>query len=399
MIDGQKGGLMGRKTCGKFLALATAVLILLFPGRMKAMAGDTFEEKPVPAVQMLLLSVDAPRPGPPNIAFVTSLTYDGNLATLKGGLAGADKKCDILATAAGLPRNTYRAWLSTSTVNAIDRLGSARGWVRVDGKPFADTKEDIAAGKIFHPLRVDENGDFDNTPGGSEVWTATKSDGTMSSWGTCGDWASNAGDGGTGMDDGVTSVFTDYGDQRCDYEARLYCFGTDRNVPVTVNPVAGRVAFITRGFWTPAGGLVGADGVCQAEAESASLSGTFKALLAANGASAASRFDSSGLPWVRPDGVAIAPTAAALFAATFLNTAINQLADGTSYLGNYGVWTGAASPTASGTAASTCDNWTVHNDTLEAWSGTAAFTYREKFFAHQQSKCNATWLRLYCLQS
>lgn len=390
---------MEEKACGKFLAIAAAVLILVFPGHMRALAGDASKKKPVSSVEMLLLSGEDPKPGPPNIAFVTSLTYDGNLATLKGGLAGADKKCEILAQAAGLPGNTYRAWLSTSSVNAIDRLGAARGWVRVDGKPFADTKEDIAAGKIYHPLRVDENGHYDNTPGGSEVWTGSDPDGTVSSFGTCGDWASIAGNGSTGEDDGVASVFAFYGYQRCDNQARLYCFGIDRNVPVTVNQAAGRFAFISRSFWTPAGGLAGADGLCQTEAESALLSGTFKALLAVNGASAASRFNTSGPTWVRPDGVAIAPTAAALFSADFLNTAINQLADGTSYLGNYGVWTGAASPTTSGTAATTCNSWTVSNDTLEAWSGTAAFTYQEKFFGQWQTKCNATWMRLYCLQN
>jgi len=399
MIDGHQEDLMWEKACGKLLAIAPAVLILLFPVHMKALAGDTSKETTVPAVQMLLLSGDVPKPGPPNIAFVTSLTYDGNLATLQGGLAGADKKCHILANAAGLPDNTYRAWLSTSSVNAIDRLGAARGWVRVDGKPFADTKEDIAAGKIYHPLRVDENGHYDNTPGGSDVWTGTDSDGTVSSFGTCSDWANSAGNGNTGDDDGVASVFTSYGSQSCGNQARLYCFGVDRNVPVTVNPAAGRVAFISRGFWPVGGGLAGADGLCQEEAGSASLSGTFKALLAANGASAASRFNTSGPAWVRPDGVAIATTAAALFSADFLNTAINQLADGTYYLGNYGVWTGAASPTTPGTAATTCNSWTVNNDTLEAWSGVAAFTYQEKFFGKWQTKCNATWMRLYCLQN
>ena len=49
--------------------------------------------------------------------FVTSIGYDGNL----GGLAGADAKC-MTRAAAGNLSGTYKAWLSSSTVNAKDRI-------------------------------------------------------------------------------------------------------------------------------------------------------------------------------------------------------------------------------------------------------------------------------------
>src|SRR5690606_4557544 len=84
---------------------------------------------------------------PTNLVFVTSTTHEP--ASL-GGLAGGDAICAARAEAAGLP-GTYVAWLSTATVDARDRLGSARGWRRVDGEPFADTVEDLASGKIFYP--------------------------------------------------------------------------------------------------------------------------------------------------------------------------------------------------------------------------------------------------------
>jgi len=76
------------------------------------------------------------------------------------GLAGADSACQARASAASLT-GTYRAWLSTSGtggVNAIARLGTGRGWVRPDGKPFADTTNDISNGHIFCPPRLDEFG-------------------------------------------------------------------------------------------------------------------------------------------------------------------------------------------------------------------------------------------------
>src|ERR1700734_4365982 len=83
-----------------------------------------------------------------NIAFVSSAMYDGDL----GGTAGADTACRNLAHASGLP-GTYVAWLGTSTASAVSRLGSARGWVRPDGKPFADRASDLGVGGVFYPPR------------------------------------------------------------------------------------------------------------------------------------------------------------------------------------------------------------------------------------------------------
>lgn len=140
---------MTRVKCRKCFAVAVAGFFILFASQVRIHAQGP-PKKPNPAIPLLLLS-EAPKP---NIAFVTSTTYNGDL----GGLAGADQKCQALAEAAGLPANVYKAWLSTSNENAKDRLGSARGWVRKDGKPFADTVADIVSGKIFHPLRIDENG-------------------------------------------------------------------------------------------------------------------------------------------------------------------------------------------------------------------------------------------------
>lgn len=382
---------MIRKKYGKSITGIVAILTLPFLSQTTVEAQGP-QEKAMPGIQLLLLS-KAPQP---NIAFVTSLGYDGNL----GGLEGADQKCQALATAAGLPLNTYKAWLSTSTVNAIDRLGTARGWVRVDGKPFADTKADIVAGKIFHPLRVDENGNFDNQVWGSKVWTGTYGDGTVNSSATCNDWisADSTLSGSEGHDDGVTSAYTWTGTSGCNYNTpRLYCFGVDKNAPVTVTPVVGRIAFHTRNSWIPSGGLASADQLCMDEAGAAGLSGSFKALLATDGASAASRFNTNGLPWVRPDGVSIAPTAAALFSAEFLDTAISQSADGLQYFGYYGVWTGALYPDTAGAASTTCNNWASNSSLDYARTGISGFTSQGNF-GRISIKCNATWNKLYCLQ-
>jgi hypothetical protein len=395
MVLFSKGGKMGSHNYQRSVIIAFVVLGLLFLFQSKAFCQNP--SKPLPGLPLLLLSEEpAPQPAP-NIVFVSSLTYNGNL----GGLAGADQKCQSLATAAGLPQNTYRAWLSTSTVNAIDRLGSARGWVRVDGKPFADTKADITSGKIYHPIRVDETGVFVNDISSLLVWTGTNSIGTVSGR-TCSDWTTNnnAVGGDLGSCDGVGATFTLSNWVQCNNTRRLYCFGVDKNIPVTVIPVAGRMAFVTSATWTPeAGGLTAADALCQGEATSASLPGTFKALLATSTNSSQSRFQPiapGSLPWVRPDGVAIAPTAAELFTLTFLNTAINQPADGLSYYGYDGVWGGAWNLHTAGTSGSTCDNWTSTTG-FEVLVGYAGFTYDSKVFATNYGTCNGSY-HLYCLQ-
>lgn len=382
---------MRSKLFGRSAVVVLTFLSLFFLNLPGVEAQGTSQPKALPTLPLLLLS-EKPSPAPqPNIVFVTSLTYDGNL----GGLEGADQICQTRATAAGLPQNTYKAWLYTSTVNAIDRLGSARGWVRVDGKPFADTKADIEANKIYHPIRVDETGAFVNDTLKLTVWTGTIDK-------RCSDWTSsdNAVGGNLGSCDGVGTTFTQSNWSYCNTTHHLYCFGVDKSTPVTVVPVSGRIAFVTSATWTPsAGGLATADALCQSEATSAFLSGNFKALLPTSTASAQSRFEPiapGSLPWVRPDGVAIAPTAAELFTSTFLNTAINQTANGLSYYGYDGVWGGAWDLHTPGTSASTCENWT--NETgFEVLVGYAGFTYDKKVFATNYGNCSSTH-HLYCLQ-
>ena len=67
--------------------------------------------------------------------FVTS-ENPGKGADL-GGLAGADAWCASLAEAAGVTGKTWRAYLSTSTENARDRIGEGP-WVNAKGETIAD---------------------------------------------------------------------------------------------------------------------------------------------------------------------------------------------------------------------------------------------------------------------
>ena len=119
---------------------------------------------------------------PPNYAFVTSTTENGNM----GGLSGADAICQTRANAASLPGH-YRAFLSASTANVIDRFGNARGWIRPDGKPFLDKLTDITTSRVMYPPRLDETG---ADVGSVSLYTGTNTQLLLSSFGSCNDWTS-----------------------------------------------------------------------------------------------------------------------------------------------------------------------------------------------------------------
>lgn len=62
--------------------------------------------------------------------------------------------------------------------------------------------------------------------------------------------------------------------------------------------------------------------------------------------------------WVRADGLALAPTAAALFTTPYLDVAFNKNADGSASFGPIDAWSGASSWSSTGTPASTCNDYT-----------------------------------------
>ncbi|HET6438944.1 MAG TPA: hypothetical protein VFG59_12830 [Anaeromyxobacter sp.] len=291
-----------------------------------------------------------------NVVFVTSTTYAPGAL---GGLAGADSICQTLADSAGLPGN-FKAWLSTNGtggVDAIDRLGTARGFVRVDAKPVVDTTADLAAGKLMYPPRLDESG---NDLGNVQVVTGTLQNGKSDGGTACGNYT-DTGDsgqvtGGTSSSGGT--MFTNYYGQGCGADYHLYCFEVDRVHAVAPPETSGRMAFVTNGHFLPGGGLAAADQLCADEAGQAGLSGSFLAALATTTASIASRFSVSGAPWIRADGIAVAATAADLFSQDFTDVDLDMNADGTQRFANYVKWSGATTWNDPGTSASTCSSFT-----------------------------------------
>jgi len=299
-----------------------------------------------------------------------------------------------------LPTGTYQAWLSTSTLNAVTKMGSARGFIRTDGQPFADTIADITAGRILHPLNLDERGNVVGS-GADYVWTGTTNAGTTST-STCSDWTSTLTTelGMVGLVVSGPFGWSDAGEFPCTVLESsgplLYCFDTSHIAPLAITPVTGRIGFVSEETFDPSTGIAAADTLCESEATSAGFANasTFKALLSTTTASAASRFNvaTGSEPFVRPDGIEIA-TAPALAAGT-LDSGIWQNADGTYVTaGTTLAWTGSTNPSTLG--SHTCTNWTTKSASITGSVGDSSRT--DIWFNDVTSACSGSSV-VYCLE-
>jgi hypothetical protein len=156
-------------------------------------------------------------PAGPLKAFVSSSIVTGGF----GGVAGADKICNDLAKAQGLA-GTYVAWVSTTGVNAIDRITANGPWQRVDGQVVAQTKAQLATGALTTALLRDEK---NQTPPAAEdrVWTATGANGTFVGCSDCAGWT-GAGNGRVGEAEHTNGQWTTLVDESCTEVNRVYCF-------------------------------------------------------------------------------------------------------------------------------------------------------------------------------
>jgi len=160
------------------------------------------------------------------IFFVTDGRYTGDL----GGVTGADALCTSEAREAALG-GTFKAWLSTSSENARDRIAKVGPWMMVDGSvvfeadPLADLPKTFLR---YTAKRTDLF--FDRDP---NVWTATNKNGALTRPdSTCEDWSSGlAKHRGTHGELQGLQYWTDYLtiDQTselspCTERFRLYCF-------------------------------------------------------------------------------------------------------------------------------------------------------------------------------
>jgi hypothetical protein len=131
--------------------------------------------------------------------FITSKGL-GNGANLSG-LTGADAHCQQLAQGAGATNKTWGAYLSTASENARDRIGSGP-WHNAKGELIAANVDELHsdANKISKETGLTETGEIvkgrGDEPNMHDILTGSTPEGTMAQGQTCGDWTSNASEGG-----------------------------------------------------------------------------------------------------------------------------------------------------------------------------------------------------------
>lgn len=187
--------------------------------------------------------------------FVTS-AGPGKGADL-GGLAGADKQCQTLATAAGAGNRTWRAYLSqqptsnVAAVNARDRIGKGP-WMNAKGMVVASDVEQLhGSNNLSKQAALNERGEVINgrgdTPNQHDVLTGSQPNGMVIAGNvntTCGNWT-QSGEGSamvghhdkTGLDESVPakSWNSSHLSRGCSQDALkssggaglFYCFAAD----------------------------------------------------------------------------------------------------------------------------------------------------------------------------
>jgi hypothetical protein len=107
------------------------------------------------------------------------------------GLIGADYQCRHRAAVMNFPNaERYRAWISTSTVDARDRVEHHAGrYILVNGLIVAENWDEFASDSHQNPINVTEQSQTLI----EQVWTGTQPDGTRVPAQThCQDWTSSS---------------------------------------------------------------------------------------------------------------------------------------------------------------------------------------------------------------
>jgi hypothetical protein len=162
------------------------------------------------AATLTLAGCATQQAGPQNMTFFVTSSGPGRGADL-GGIEGADRHCQSLASAAGAGSRTWRAYLSTqgkatndtNVIHARDRIGSGP-WYNAKGVRIARNVDDLhsASGNVNKDTALDEKGqpinDRSMKPNKHDILTGSRPDGTAlppTTDMTCGNWTKSGSDG------------------------------------------------------------------------------------------------------------------------------------------------------------------------------------------------------------
>ena len=142
-----------------------------------------------------------------------------------GGVVKADYHCRHRATLLFLPNGErYKAWISTSEVQPVDRLYHARGpYKLINGVRVAANWEALVAGPLENPINVTE---LSETSEGLVVSGTLPSGERVPNSTHCNDWTSNDGEdfGWFGVSTEVSSDWAHALEQPCAVGASFVCF-------------------------------------------------------------------------------------------------------------------------------------------------------------------------------
>ena len=179
-----------------------------------------------PTVCLLLASCITRQPGDEpdpeaagNRIFVTRGSYAGGALALDDarGVDAADAICKLRAKAAGLG-GTWIAWLSTTQLDAIDRVTSLGPWHLVgDSVPAFENRAQLY-GEPLVALDRDERGEMVTN---AVIWTGTLRTGRRSP-DTCADWMVTTARGLYGWQ-ATSYAWTEYTSGWCGEEKHLLC--------------------------------------------------------------------------------------------------------------------------------------------------------------------------------
>ncbi len=370
--------------------------------------------------------------------FVSSIKGPGDLSQWDdsgdaAGIDAGDNICNQLASNAGL-EGEYRAWLSTSFVDAYCHLLDLNGfrvnscdvgeeslpsvpgpWIRPDKKPLAENLAGlIQNGIVYQTGMVDENASV--IPDITQVWTGTETNGTGISWDLnnttkCDDWNTSSDDSSAwvGSTNRTLGNWTAFSSSTCGSERRLFCFQINQDGPLPDVKSKGKGAFVTSmqgngnfSSWVPRTGLHGleaADAVCKDSAARARLDNfeKYKAWISTNEINAIDRLKSNG-PWVRVDGTLLAKDKQQLLSESLLNTPLSVSEQG-DYIWD-AVWTGTLARNGSVVEFANCQDWT--SDSTEDIGVFGLSITLDEFWTtvdyYPSSGCNRDNNHLYCFE-
>ncbi|HPH65729.1 MAG TPA: hypothetical protein PLF40_08295 [Kofleriaceae bacterium] len=350
------------------LAIALAVMSLAACGRVG------FDQRSAADAPALDATVpDAATPA--NRMFISRRILPANF----GGRDAADSICAAEAASANLTGSFVAVLFDQGTLPTA--LVDANGFVRMDGRPIGNRIENLIAGDSFYPVDSFADGALATTLNNLYVWTGTATS-------DCNRWTAFAGFVGYGVFYATRNHTVGIGvSTTCDNAAlHLWCSEVGLQTTVTPKPARGRVAFVTSEAFTSPDQ---ADAHCRTTAATAGLSGNFAALLAIDGASPASRFSTTGEPWVTTDGLELAPTADAFFDGVWLTTVTKLGPPASAYPA-----IGSSSFRETPLASDNCSNWT---DKTTNPAQRMTYSSNSEFLKVDTASCSIT-SGTFCLQ-